>query len=143
MSCVSVWADEISHTQHTTHNTRTQWNVLKARCNARFLLCKFFFDLFNSLCFGRGGRPIDSRGGNNLPNSCICTFEPKMVDFIDVVVLWCDLALMNIFPGAQLGLSSTKLWPYMLFTSDNRLEGAKGDLEWPYLHFGSHKCGLE
>ena len=29
-----------------------------ARCNARFLLCKFFFDFADSLCHGRGGRPI-------------------------------------------------------------------------------------
>ena len=29
-----------------------------ACCNARSLLCKFFFDLSNSLCHGRGGRPI-------------------------------------------------------------------------------------
>ena len=29
-----------------------------ARCNARFLLCKFFFDFSDSLCHGTGGRPI-------------------------------------------------------------------------------------
>ena len=48
-------------------------------------------------------------GANNLPNSRICTFEPTMVDFIDVVVLSCDLALMKFFPRARLGLPSNKL----------------------------------
>ena len=35
-------------------------------------------------------------GANNLPHSCICTFERTIIDFIDVVVLFCDLALMKI-----------------------------------------------
>jgi hypothetical protein len=55
------------------------------------------------------GNVLETLGGNNLPNSCICTFEPAMVDFIDVVVLSCDLALMKFFPRARLGLPSNKL----------------------------------
>ena len=97
MSCVSLWADEISHTQHTTH-TRT-CKAKTVHCNARWMATQR----------AGLGNVLETLGGNNLPNSCICTFEPAMVDFIDVVVLSCDLALMKFFPRARLGLPSNKL----------------------------------
>ena len=90
MSCVSLWADEISHTQHTTNALSGMYQCALQRAL-------------------HGNPKRETLGGNNLPNSCICTFEPTMVDFIAVAVLSCDLALMKFFPRARLGLPSNKL----------------------------------
>ena len=87
MSCVSLWADEISHTQHTTHTKTSKAKTV--HCNARWMATQ-------------------RAGLGNVPET-LGGFEPAMVDFIDVVVLSCDLALMKFFPRARLGLPSNKL----------------------------------
>ena len=117
MSCVSLWADEISHTQHTTHIRTCKAKTVHG--NPRWMATQR----------AGLGNVLETLGGNNLPNSCICTFDTAMVDFIDVVVLSCDLASMKIFPRARLGLPSNKLCPYMPFTQDNCPEGAKSASE--------------
>ena len=97
MSCVSLWADEISHTQHTPHALSGMYQCALQRAlhgnqKSRLRQC-----------------PRNTSGGNNLQNSYICTVEPTRVVFIAVAVLSCDLALMKFFPRAWLGLPSIKL----------------------------------
>ena len=94
---VSRYGQMKYHT-HNTHHTHSV-ECTNVHCNA--------------LCMApqKAGlaNVIEKLSGNNLPNSCICTFEPTMVDFIAVAVLSCDLALMKFFPRARLGLPSNKL----------------------------------